>query len=103
MCYCARSQPFVQLLLDSTEFQNKLSIWYNRFGAIIQNLSTHKPCVVVERPDSLLQLPKLSSQFLAWVVVKPRLPAVHAEAEMLIGGASLFQILSALVIPFSPD
>ena len=87
MCYCARSQPLVQLLLDSTAFQNKFLDLVH-----IIDLSADQPCVVVERPDSLLQLPKLPSQFLAWVVVKPRLPAVHAEVELLIGGASSFQV-----------
>ena len=43
-----------------------------------------KPCVVVERAHSLLQLSKLPPQLLAWVVVQPSLPPVHAEVEMLI-------------------
>ena len=52
---------------------------HNSTLKISSQSSFYKPCVVVERPNSLLELPKLSSQLLTWVVVKTCLPPVHAK------------------------
>ncbi len=36
---------------------------------------------MVEGPDPLLKLAELSAQLLGWIVVQPRLPAVHRDAQ----------------------
>ncbi len=39
------------------------------------------PSVMVEGPDPLLKLAELSAQLLGGIVVQPRLPSVHRDAQ----------------------